>query len=438
MRRSIVTLYDRDVCEAVVSDVEDRLGHEVGSVFRTGFFDTLDRTISMGERGAFVITGDIPAMWLRDSTAQLGPYLHVAHADPLLAATIGAVVVRQLDLLCSDPYANAFNDGPTGDGHQDDLTAMGAGTWERKYEVDSLCYPLQLAHDLWAVTGRVAHLARFGEAARRVIATWRTEQDHENRSRYSFRRLDGPPSDTLGRDGRGGLVAPTGLTWSGFRPSDDACGLGYNVPGNAFAAVVLGHVVTVAREVLEDEELAVAADELRRDLTGALAVHAVVPHDGDLVYAYEVDGLGGAILMDDANIPSLLSLPLIGWCALDDPLYMATRALVLSPANPYYFEGAAASGIGSPHTPAGSVWPIALAVQGLTARDAAEKARLLDVLVRSAAGTGRMHESFSCGDPTQYTRPWFSWADSMFCELAMDVAGLRTYQRAPSRGGVRT
>ncbi|MBX9243862.1 glycoside hydrolase family 125 protein [Actinotalea ferrariae] len=432
-----MALYDRDACEALTAAVTDRLGADVGAVFRTGFFDTLDRTVTLGERGAFVITGDIPAMWLRDSTAQLGPYLHLAGEEPLLAATIGAVVTRQLDLLLSDPYANAFNDGPTGAGHQDDLTDMGPGTWERKYEVDSLCYPLQLAYDLWAVTGRVEHLARFAEAARLVIAIWRTEQDHEQRSTYAFQRLHGPASDTLTRDGRGGLVAPTGLTWSAFRPSDDACALGYNVPGNAFAAVVLGHVATLARDVLDDDALAGAADELRREIETALAAHAVVRHDGELVYAYEVDGLGGANLMDDANVPSLLSLPLIGWCAADDPLYLATRALVLSPANPYFYEGTAARGIGSPHTPAGNVWPIALAVQGLTATDEAEKARLLELLVRTDGGAGRMHESFTCDDPTQFTRPWFSWADSMFCELALDVAGLRTYRRTSATGGVR-
>ncbi len=432
-----MALYDRDVCEALASGVEDRLGPDVGSVFRAGFFGTLDRTITRGDRGAFVITGDIPAMWLRDSTAQMSPYLHVAHEDPLLAATLGAVVVRQLDLVCQDPYANAFNDGPTGAGHQDDVTQTGPGTWERKYEVDSLCYPLQLAYDLWAATGGVGHLERFGEVARRVIATWRTEQDHERRSPYSFRRLSGPASDTLGRDGRGGLVAPVGLTWSGFRPSDDACELGYNVPGNAFAAVVLGHVATLARAVLDDDDLAAAADALRHDIEGALAVHAVVPYDGGLVYAYEVDGLGGVNLMDDANVPSLLSLPLLGWCTADDPLYLATRALVLSPANPYYYAGAAAAGIGSPHTPAGAVWPIALAVQGLTATEDAEKARLLELLVRTDGGAGRMHESFSCDDPSRYTRPWFSWADSMFCELALEVAGLRTYRRTPAGGGVR-
>lgn len=432
-----MALYDRDACEALAAAVTERLGTDVGTVFRTGFFGTLDRTVTVGERGAFVITGDIPAMWLRDSTAQLGPYLHLAGEEPLLAATIGAVSARQLELLCSDPYANAFNDGPTGAGHQDDLTAMGPGTWERKYEVDSLCYPLQLAYDLWAITGSVEHLTRFGEAARLVIATWRTEQDHVRRSSYSFRRLHGPGSDTLTHGGLGGLVAPTGLTWSGFRPSDDACALGYNVPGNAFAAVALGHVATLAREAVGDGALADAADGLRREIEAAIAEHAVVRHDDALVYAYEVDGFGGANLMDDANVPSLLSLPLIGWCAADDPLYLATRALVLSPANPYFYRGAAASGIGSPHTPAGAVWPIALAVQGLTATDDAEKARLLDLLVRTDGGTGRMHESFSCDDPTQFTRPWFSWADSMFCELALDVAGLRTYRRATTNEGVR-
>jgi meiotically up-regulated gene 157 (Mug157) protein len=147
------------------------------------------------------------------------------------------------------------------------------------------------------------------------------------------------------------------------------------------------------------------------------------------VYAYEVDGRGGVLLADDANTPSLLALPLTGWCRADDPLYLATRDLVLSPANPYYYRGSAASGIGSPHTPEGHVWPIALAIQGLTSTDPAERRALLDLILATDDGTGAVHESFHADDPGVWTREWFSWANSMFCELALETAGLRTYRR---------
>jgi meiotically up-regulated gene 157 (Mug157) protein len=120
---------------------------------------------------------------------------------------------------------------------------------------------------------------------------------------------------------------------------------------------------------------------------------------------------------------------MLGWCTATDPTYKATRSLILSKANPYFYAGAAASGIGSPHTPPDQVWPIALAVQGLTSDDPAEKRALLDLLLATDGGTGLIHESFHVDDPAKFTRPWFSWANAMFCELALDVAGLRSYRR---------
>lgn len=424
-----MTLYNPDVVEAVVAQVADRLGPVEAEAFRAAYLDALDRTISVTDRRAFVITGDIPAMWLRDSTAQLTPYLHLLRDDPVLADTVGRVVERQLEYICLDPYANAFNDAPNRAGHPDDATEMSAWTWERKYEIDSLCYPLQLGYDLWRITGRTDHLLGYGRAARAALRTWSVETDHEALSGYRFQRFDAPVSDTLERDGRGGLVAPAGLTWAGFRPSDDACELGYNIPGNIFAAVVLTYVEEIARQVLDDQVLADDAEALRGQLELAIAAHGVVSHEGTAVYAYEVDGLGRQVLMDDANVPSLLSLPLLGWCTVNDSLYLATRRLVLSGTNPYFYQGSAASGIGSPHTPEGWIWPIGLAVQGLTAESAPERAAVLRTLLATDGGTGRMHESFHADDPTRFTRPWFSWANAMFCELVLDVADLRTYRR---------
>lgn len=435
-------LYDPDVLAGLVAAVRDRLGETVADAVERCMSDTLARTITPHPDGtAFVITGDIPAMWLRDSTTQLAPFLHLAGADPRLADTIAAVSRRQQASILHDPYANAFNDGPTGAGHRDrtgrpgqrDPDQPGTGqspwVWERKYEIDSLAYPVQLAHDLWRITGRTDHLARFGEVARTVVDLWRTEQRHET-SPYTFERTDCPPSDTLVRDGRGPEVAFTGMTWAGFRPSDDACRYGYNVPGNAFAVVALGYLGTLASEVLHDDVLADDAAAVRTDIERGIRMHGVVPGPaGEPVYAYEVDGRGGVFLADDGNSPSLLSLPLLGWCDADDPLYTATRAMILSAANPYYYSGSAASGIGSPHTPERHVWPIALAIQGLTSADPDERRELLDLILATDAGTGAVHESFHVDDPATYTREWFSWANAMFCELALETAGLRTYRR---------
>lgn len=424
---------------SVVERVRERTDEATTAMFERCFENTLGTTLrEMPDGTLFMLTGDIPAMWLRDSTAQLGPYLHFAAEDQTISDMIAAVSRRQIEYVLLDPYANAFNSEANSAGHQSDLTDQSPWVWERKYEVDSLCYPVQLAHDLWTLTGRTDHLGdSFAQAARAIIALWRTEQHHEERSTYRFQRLDGPSTDTLVRDGLGGETAPTGLTWSAFRPSDDACEFGYNVPGNMFAAVELQHIETIAREVLEDDDLAASARELRADIQRGIDEHAVVTSPaGDDVFAYEIDGRGGILLLDDANVPSLLSLPLIGWCGTDDPLYLATRGFILSTANPTYVAGALpsgtdSSGLGSPHTPAGHVWPIGLCIEGLTTDDPAEKDRIRRLLLETDAGTGLMHESFLVTDPSVFTREWFSWANAMFCELVLDITGLRTVTRVP-------
>jgi len=415
-----------------VRTVRERLGDRVATVFEACMRNTLDTTLTELEDGtAFMVTGDIPAMWLRDSAAQLTPYLQLAGQVPALSDTIVRVLRRQLACIEIDPYANAFNREPDGSGHATDETELSPWVWERKYEVDSLCYPLVLAYDLWAVTARTDHLdGTFVRAARAALEVWRVEQDHERRSPYRFQRFDGAPSDTLAREGRGALTEPVGLTWSGFRPSDDAVELGFNIPGNAFAVVACRAVARIADEVLGDRELARDARALGEEIDAAIREHGVVDSGVDgRVLAYEVDGSGSFLLMDDANAPSLLSLPWIGWCAPDDPLYLATRGLVLSPRNPCYAVGEHAAGIGSPHTPPGWVWHIALAIQGLTSTDDGERAEVLRMLVTTDAGTDLMHESFDPDDPSRYTRAWFSWANAMFCELALDMAGLRRYRR---------
>jgi meiotically up-regulated gene 157 (Mug157) protein len=353
------------------------------------------------------------------------PYLALAAHDPEVAAMIAGVVRRQMRYVTIDPYANAFNAESNGRRWDAaDETEMNDWLWERKYEVDSLCYPLQLAYLLWRATGDTAHLdATFREAAERILRTWRTEQRHAN-SRYSFVRRNCPPTDTLSHEGRGAPVAETGMTWSGFRPSDDACVYGYLVPSNMFAAVALGYLAEIA-QALDDAALRDEARALEAEIRAGIAAHATVEHpEHGQIYAYETDGLGNYTLMDDANVPSLLSLPYLGWCAPDDPLYLRTRAFVLSPSNPFFYRGTAAEGVGSPHTPPRYIWHIALAMQGLTATDPAERERLLELMERTDAGAGMMHEGFDVDDPAKFTRPWFSWANMMYCELVLASLGV--------------
>ncbi|MBB6675321.1 glycoside hydrolase family 125 protein [Cohnella nanjingensis] len=401
---------------------------KLARIFRNALLNTLQTTVQRKEDGTtFVITGDIPAMWLRDSAAQVRPFLALAAEAPELGDMIEGLVRRQIGCILKDPYANAFNEEPTGRGHQADKTEMSPWLWERKYEIDSLCYPVQLAYLLWKNTGRTSHLnADFAAAARSILETWRTEQHHETRSAYRFERSDCPPTDTLTREGRGAEVGYTGMTWSGFRPSDDACTYGYLVPANMFAVVALRQLAEIAGVALDDSELAADSAALLAEIDGGIRAHAIVEHPAyGRIFAYETDGLGARHLMDDANVPSLLSIPYLGYVSADDPIYANTRRFVLSAANPYYYEGAAAQGVGSPHTPEGYVWHIALAMQGLTAADRGEKLRLLLLMADTDAGTGMMHEGFSADDPATYSRPWFSWANMMFCELLMDYCGIR-------------
>jgi meiotically up-regulated gene 157 (Mug157) protein len=375
----------------------------------------------------FVATGDIPAMWLRDSTAQVRPYLAIA-ADPEIADVLVAVSRRQIRYVLLDPYANAFNEGPTGaHGEPGDEPTPGPWIWERKYELDSLCAPLQLAYAIRQATGRVDHLDKaFHQAAWQVVRVWRHEQTHA-RSTYTFVRPTGPfAADSLPRHGRGSRLKPTGMTWSGFRPSDDRCEHGYLVPANALASASLHGLAELATTCLRDSELAAECRALAGEIDTGILTHAVLDGRGTSVLGYEVDGLGAALLGDDANLPSLLSLPLSGWCAPQDPLYQATRQMVLSAANPSFYAGRFASGIGSIHTPRDHVWPLAIATAGLTG-DENEAIQALDTLATTTAGTGLMHESFHVDDPGRYTRPWFGWANAMFCELALDLrtAGVR-------------
>lgn len=424
-----MTGIDRNVLARAVEEVRRATGDPViAGMFERSMAENLPAVAErMPDGTTFVLTGDIPAMWLRDSAAQLRPYLVLCGDDPALQDTLIGVLHRQLEYIAIDPYANAFNRAADGAGHTSDETEMSPWVWERKYEIDSLCYPIELAYRLWRITGRkdvIDH--RFVAAATAILELWTVELDHEQNSQYRFQRHDDRLTDTLVRAGRGRLTQPTGMSWSAFRPSDDATEHGFNVPGNMFASVVLGYLQLIATEVLDDDSLADRAKELKASIDDGIARHGMVDHPAyGRVYAYEVDGAGEALLMDDANMPSLLSAPMTGFAAADDLAYLATRKLLLSADNPFYYSGSAGAGIGSPHTPPDHIWPIALAVQGLTSTSADERQHLLELLRDTTGGTGQMHESFHTEDPTNYTREWFSWANAMFCELALAHAGLR-------------
>ncbi|WP_163536229.1 glycoside hydrolase family 125 protein [Gracilibacillus sp. YIM 98692] len=395
-------------------------------MFEQCFINTYQTTIRPQLDGTtFVITGDIPAMWLRDSAAQVRPYLMLADQDAEIANMIKGVIAKQLFFINHDPYANAFNESPNGKRYHDDQTEMTDWIWERKYEVDSLCYPIQLAYLYWKATGNTDHFNQsFLDAMKKILDVWKKEQRHTEASNYHFIRDHCPPQDTLSHEGYGAPVGYTGMTWSGFRPSDDACKYGYLIPSNMFAVVSLHQLSEIATSVWKNEELENHAKELANEIDQGIQQYGIVNHPKyGSIYAYETDGLGHYHLMDDANVPSLLSIPYLGYCSFDDEIYQNTRKFILSEDNPYYFNGKVASGVGSPHTPDQYIWHIALAIQGLTSLDGSEKETITQLFKKTDANTNLMHEGFHVDDPKQFTRPWFSWANSMFSEFLLSQVG---------------
>ena len=409
--------------------------------FNACFANTLTTTLKRHDDGTtFLLTGDIPAMWLRDSTAQMRPYLPIAAYDDEMADIIEGLLRQQFRFINIDPYANAFNE--TANGHaenKNDRTDFHSPwVWERKYELDSLCYPIQLAWLFYANTGRTGQFDDdFTAGIRRILDVFETEQDH-SRSGYYFDRTDTRPIDTLRPNGKGSPTGRTGMTWSGFRPSDDSCTYHYLIPSNMFAVVAMGYVEKIfGNDILNDPAITERAFKLRESIDKGLRRYGKTKNrDGEAIWAYEVDGLGHSIIMDDGNIPSLISAPYLGYCDSDDPVYQATRRTMLSSENPYYYEGKHLRGIGSPHTPENYVWPLALTIEAMTSGDRETKSDMLDLLVATDAGTHLMHEGIDANDPSRYTRQWFSWANMMFCELVMDYFGIAINRgRSPSRFG---
>jgi uncharacterized protein len=421
--------------QKLVNHVNEFFPHDekLQRMFEKCFINTYETTMKKQKDGkTFVITGDIPAMWLRDSAAQVRPYLLAAEEDEELADLLEGVVRQQFDFILHDPYANAFNEFDNNKGHQLDKTEMTPRIWERKYEIDSLCYPIQLAYLFWKSTGRTSHLDEtFQHVIETIIQVWRTEQEHETRSPYRFERSDCRQSDTLIRDGKGGRVVPTGMTWSAFRPSDDACTYGYLVPANMFAVVVLGYAAEMCGEVLHNDSLKEECLSLRQEIQDGIEQYAKLNHPihGEM-YVYETDGEGGVNLMDDANVPSLLASPYLGYVPFEDSTYLNTRYFLLSRDNPYYYEGKYASGIGSPHTPDHYIWHIALAIQGMTTTNEEEKKQILAAFLSTDGGTGYMHEGFNADAPEEFTRDWFAWANSMFSEFVLSLTG-KTVKGSP-------
>jgi meiotically up-regulated gene 157 (Mug157) protein len=417
-----------EAVESTLAEVKGAIRDpELAALFENCLPNTLDTTVRHqqidGRPDTFVITGDIAAMWLRDSSAQVWPYVPLAPRDAKLRALLAGVVNRQARCILIDPYANAFNDGPHGSEWSSDITDMKPELHERKWEIDSLCYPVRLAHGYWKATGDTAIFDETWERAMAlVLRTFREQQQLDGPGPYTFQRKTPRGSDTLYLEGRGNPTRPCGLIHSAFRPSDDSCLYPFLIPSNLFAVVSLRQLADIHEAVLKKPDFARGCRALADQVAGAVERHAKDRHkDFGTIYAYEVDGFDNRLFMDDANVPSLLSLPYLGVCPADNVIYKNTRRFVLSPENPYFFRSAIAEGIGGPHVGVGWIWPMSVIMRALTSTDAEEIRGCLDMLKRTHAGTGFMHESFWKDDPQKFTRKWFAWANTLFGELILKL-----------------
>lgn len=421
--------FTSEAVEKAISSVKPKIGDEkLAWMFENCFPNTLDTTVKHGTKNGrpdtFVITGDIEAMWLRDSSAQVWPYLPLMKEDKKLQFLVAGLINRQAECILIDPYANAFNDGPLGSYWESDKTEMKKELHERKWEIDSLCYPIRLAYHYWKLTGDTSVFdTRWHEAMKQVVKTFKQQQRKEGLGPYSFVRECDKPTDTLINHGWGAPVNPVGLIFSAFRPSDDATVFGFLIPSNMFAVVSLRQVAEIEKTVYGNVAFADECIRLAEEVDGAIRRYGIVNHpECGKIYAFEVDGFGGTVCMDDANIPSLLSAPYLGYCSEKDPIYQNTRKMIWSRNNPYFFKGKAGEGVGGPHVGLNYIWPMSIIMKGLTTDRADEVRACLRQLRDTDGDTGFMHESFLSSDATKFTRSWFAWVNTLFGEFILKVS----------------
>jgi len=449
------------IIDSVVSDISSRLKDPIlAQIFENCFPNTLDTTVqewrnTSGDEDAFIVTGDIHAQWLRDSTNQVLPYIRYAPQDPNLASLICGLIHRQANEILNYPFGNAFNVEDSTEGHQDHVnppkTPM---TFEAKYELDSLAAVLKLS---WNYYNWTQDLDCFDwkdytwqKSISTIINTIRSMQAGTNEEdilpTFTFTR-DGFPqaSETLPYHGRGLPVKRIGLSKSLFRPSDDAAVFPFLIPANIMTIVELRHIselLGLTTGPTSNPRLARVAIKLANEMDEAIKNYAIVDkivsnlgNKPVPVYAYEIDGYGSVIFRDDANIPSLLSLPYLGYVDILDSTYLNTRQLVLSLDNPHYFKASFTSNTNTPNTPntlpegigsahptvSRGVWPMSIIMRGLTSNDDDEIRNVLEMLKITTAGTYFMHEAFTADNPMAFTRRWFAWANSLFGELILKI-----------------
>ena len=415
--------------EDLISLIKDQItDKELSWMFENCYPNTIDTTVDFeiidGKPDTFIITGDIDAMWLRDSTAQVWPYLPLVKKDKKIKNLIKGLINRQAKCVIRDPYANSFyKDLTKVSAHNRDIPTPIKGVHEQKWEVDSLCYVIRLSYHYYKLTDDNSIFDETWIKSSKIIYdTFLTEQRKDGESPYRFIRNGTAMVDAPVFSGTGRPFKPNGMICSMFRPSDDATMYPFLIPSNIFASISMKQL----SEIYNSEKMDIGFSEkclsMSLEINEAIEKYAIKEHlNFGKIYSYEIDGFGNNLYMDDANVPSLMSLAYLDSKFEKDEIYLNTRRFLLSDNNPYFLKGKAAEGQASPHTGKDKIWPMGIILRAMTSNNDDEIKKCLKMLVNTHADTGFMHEAFDKDDPSKYFRSWFAWANTLFGELIIKV-----------------
>ncbi|PFH52869.1 glycoside hydrolase family 125 protein [Amanita thiersii Skay4041] len=429
--------FNSSAVEKVIGDMKSLIKDpDVARLFENTFPNTLDTTVKYfnpDENLAFIITG-VKAQWLRDTANQFAHYHSLLSIDSELATLVKAVINNEARYVAEYPYCGAFQPPPESglasthndwaDGVTVNPPVNNQTVFECKYEIDSLCGFLKLSRSYYQATKDASFMNNNWRDAIDQIFRVINEQSQptfdENFNFISFYNWtggNGALSPMVDNGGNGEPKAYTGLVGTHHRPSDDLSVFAFLTPANAMLSVELNHLADILDDTKQLRNVSEQAREWSVRIHDAIWKTTVV----DNIFAYETNGFGGRYVMDDANVPSLLSLPYLGFLEKHHPAYSATRKLLLSPRNPYFAAGKSFNGVGGPHVDPLHPWPMSHISAIFGTDDDNEILTSLYTIVNNTQGLGLIHESQSIRD-SSYTRSWFAWANSYFAEMVLDLA----------------
>ena len=427
--------FTSEAVENLINKVKKEISdNQLSWIFENCYPNTLDTTVDYeiidNKPDTFIITGDIDAMWLRDSTAQVWPYLPLINEDEKLKNLVKGLINRQVKCILTDPYANAFyKDLTKVSQYNEDIPNPIPGVHERKWEIDSLCYHIRLSYEYYKLTGDNSIFdSNWKKSIDVILNTLQIEQRKNGKSPYIFIRNGNQMIDAPVFNGTGRPLKPNGLIASMFRPSDDATLFGFLIPSNIFAMISLRQVGDIYEKEKINDLISIKCNNLANEIEIALEKFAIHDHlDFGKMYAYEIDGYGNKLFMDDANVPSLMSLAYLNKSFRDNPLYLNTRKFLISENNPYFLKGKIAEGQASPHTGKDKIWPMGIILRAMTSNNDNEIKKCLKMLLNTHDNTGFMHEAFHKDNQSDFNRSWFAWANTLFGELIIKLYNERPH-----------